>query len=282
MEHLVIEKLAEIYPQLYLNPDKDPIEGYRAIVLYGEQPPSKDLSQYHGDPRDRLEVLDTPVGPVTAVFLYDREDFERFIRNMMAAKDGPRAAVPKTQGAATLVAFNWTRIYAHQEAFLLEAKMAGDSKPDWNTEFKRFIAESENYQDVLVVLSAGPYSNVAAADVGMGDEEWLAKSVVIRQYHECTHVICRKRWPDKVDAVWDELVADAIGIYAAFGRFDAVLEQRFLGIRDGAYAGGRLENYTDHIDVARISAILADFESAFAQNEGAEPFAMIEILECKM
>lgn len=38
MGNRVIEKLAEIYPQLYLNPDKDPIESYRAIVLRGEQP----------------------------------------------------------------------------------------------------------------------------------------------------------------------------------------------------------------------------------------------------
>lgn len=281
MEHLVIGQLAEVYPQLYLDPDKDEIEAYRAIVRRGEQPPSKDLSQYHGDPRDRLETLDTPVGPVTAVFLHDRADFELFIRNMMASKNGPRDVVPKTQGAATLIAFNWPRIFAHKEAFLLEAEAAGEAQPDWGAEFKRFTAEKANYQDVLVVLSAGPYSNVAAADVGLGEGEWLAKSLVIRQYHECTHVVCRKRWPEKTDAVWDELVADAIGIYAAFGRFDALLEQKFLGIRDGAYAGGRLQNYTDHIDVARINAILADFASSFAQNEGAEPFDMIEILEAE-
>ena len=278
MKNPVIEKLAETYPQLYLNPDRDPIEDYRSIVLRGEQPQSKNLIQYCGDLRDRIEMLDTPVGPVLTVFLHDRNDFERFFRNMMAAKNGPLAPVPETQGAATIVTFNWPRIFAHKEAFLLAAKKAGEADPDWGAEFKRFTADKANYQDTLIVLSAGPYSNVAAADVGMSDAEWLAKSIVIRQYHECTHVICRKRWPDKVDAVWDELVADAIGIYAAYKRFDADLELRFLGIRDGKYVGGRLENYTDQIDAARICAILAGFESVFAQNEETEPFDMIEIL----
>lgn len=275
----VIEKLAEVYPQLYLNPDKDPIESYKAVVLQGVQPPAKDCSQYHGDSRDRIEMLDTPVSPVTTVFLHDRSDFERFFRNMMAAKSGPSEPVPKTQGAATLVTFNWPKIFTHKKEFLLEAEKNGEANPDWNAEFKRFTADKANYLDTLIVLSAGPYSNVAAAEVGMSEEEWLAKSVTIRQYHECTHVICRKRWPDKVDAVWDELVADAIGIYAAYGRFDAALEEKFLGICDGKYVGGRLENYTDQINAERVSAILADFATMFAKNEGAKPFDMIEVLE---
>ncbi len=274
----VVEKLAETYPQLYLDPDSDPMESYRAVVLQGAQPPTKDCSAYRGDPRDRIEMVETPVGPVLTVFLHDRVDFERFFRNMMAAKNGPSAPVPKTQGAATIVTFNWTKIAAHKEEFLLEAKANGEANPDWDAEFKRFTADKANYLDTLVVLSAGPYSNVPAADVGMSEEEWLDRSAVIRQYHECTHVICRKRWPDRVDAVWDELVADAIGIYAAFGRFDTALEETFLGIRDGAYVGGRLENYTDKIDAALISATLARFASLFAQNNGAAPFDMIDVL----
>lgn len=281
MGNQVIEKLAETYPQLYLNPDTEPIESYKAIVLGGGQAPTKDCAQYRGDPRDRIELVETPVGPVTTVFLHDRGDFERFFRNMMAAKYGPLEPVPQTQGAATIVAFNWPRIFAHREEFLLEAKRNGDENPDWSAEFKRFTAVKENYTDTLIVLSAGPYSNVAAADVGLPEDEWLAKSLAIRQYHECTHVICKKRWPDMVDAVWDELVADAIGIYAAYGRFDAGLEERFLGIRDGKYVGGRLENYTDQIDAARVSDILADFATLFARNDGKEPFDMIEILQAR-
>lgn len=275
----VIERLAEIYPQLYLDPDRDPIESYQAIVRRGEQPQTRDLSRYRSDPRDRIEMVDTPVGPVETVFLYDRGDFERFIRNMMAAKKGPQQIVPKTQGAATIVAFNWPKIFAHKKGFLLEAELKGVADPDWNAEFRRFTADKSNYQDTLIVLSAGPYSNVAAADAKMPEEEWLEKSIIIRQYHECTHVICRKRWPDKIDAVWDELVADAIGIYAAYGRFDAGLEEKFLGIRGGEYTGGRLENYIDQIDAERISAVLADFASLFEQNKGAETFDMIEVLE---
>ena len=132
--------------------------------------------------------------------------------------------------------------------------------PDWNAEFRRFTADKSNYQDTLIVLSAGPYSNVAAADAKMPEEEWLEKSIIIRQYHECTHVICRKRWPDKIDAVWDELVADAIGIYAAYGRFDAGLEEkgiefsldeiRRLKERSNKYQNGEA---SEHMDDGELS-----------------------------
>ena len=279
MRNKVIEKLADIYPQLCLDPDRDPIERYQAIVRRGEQPHTRDLAGYHGDPRDRIETVDTPVGSVMTVFLFDRSDFKRFVRNMMAAKKGPQEIIPKTQGAATIIAFNWPKIFAHKKAFLVEAKLQGVAEPDWSAEFKRFTADKTNYQDTLIVLSSGPYSNVTAADVGLSEEEWLEKSAVIRQYHECTHVICRKQWPDKIDAVWDELVADAIGIYAAYGRYDAGLEEKFLGIRDGKYTGGRLENYTDRIDAEHISSILSDFAALFEQNRDTEPFDMIEVLE---
>ena len=48
--------------------------------------------------------------------------------------------------------------------------------------------------------------------------------------NETLVIICRKLYPDRIDAVWDELVANAGGIRAAFGRFDAKTEKIFLGI----------------------------------------------------
>ena len=122
-----------------------------------------------------MEILDTPAGPVDIVLLNNRQDFEVFLRNMMAAKDGPSVKIPKTQGAATLVAFNWPKIHAHKQAFLVSEALKGNRNPDWNAEFKRFTADKSNYQDFLVVLSVGPYSAVSAETVGLSEEEWLEK-----------------------------------------------------------------------------------------------------------
>ena len=63
-------------------------------------------------------------------------------------------------------------------------------------EFRRFTSVKENYLDMLAVLSRGPYSHVDASAAGCSEDEWLTLSDTIRKYHELTHVICRKQYPN--------------------------------------------------------------------------------------
>ena len=267
----VLERLAADYPQLYLNPDTDSQEAYRRVVLRGEEPEAKSLAHYRGDPADREEVMETPAGSVRVVTLGNRQDFELALRSLMAAKDGPLTPIPASQGAAMLTVFNWPRIHAHLALFPEEERAA---------EFKRFTAVRENYIDMLVVLSRGPYSGVPASAVGCTEDEWLALSDTIRRYHELTHVICRKLYPGDIAPIRDELVADAVGLYAACGRFDPEMEKRFLGIRDGRYTGGRLDNYTDAPEklAAPVCAALERIRVLVDANPDAEPFALIGAL----
>ena len=72
MEKNIIGKLAEDYPQLYLNPDTDSQEEYRRVVLRGEEPEQKSLEHYTGDPYDRLENADTQAGSVRVATLGSR------------------------------------------------------------------------------------------------------------------------------------------------------------------------------------------------------------------
>ena len=242
----VIERLAETYPQLYLDPDKADIEEYKACVRKGERPAECGLSHFVTDERDCAETVETPAGTAEVITLYNRHDFEVFVRCMMAARKGPLDQIPATMGAATIVAFNWPKINAHRKAFMEEQRDAGVLFPDWNAEFKRFTAVKANYQDLLIVLSRGPYSNVTAAQVSecltadgrspVSEDEWIRMSGDIRKYHELTHFVCRNLYPDKIDEIWDELVADAVGIYGATGEYSVSLEELFLGITDGATA----------------------------------------------
>lgn len=273
----VIERLAETYPQLYLDPDKADIGEYKSCVLQGKRPDKCSLSHFVMDERDSAESIETPAGTAEVITLHNRHDFEVFVRCMMAAKSGPRDIIPPTMGASTIVAFNWPKIDAHKAAFYEEQQAAGVVFPDWGAEFKRFTAVKANYQDLLIVLSRGPYSNVTAAQVSecmsadgrseVSDDEWTAMSGDIRKYHELTHFVCRTLYPDKIDEIWDELAADAVGIYGATGEYSRGLEELFLGITDGRYTGGRLENYTpegtdmDKLAVA-ADAALREFESA--------------------
>lgn len=270
-ETIVLKRLAADYPQLYLNPDTDTQETYRRVVLRGEEPEAKSLAHYRGDPGDREELAETPAGSVRVVTLGNRRDFELALRGLMAAKDGPEAVIPESQGAAMLTVFNWPRIHAHLALYPEEERAA---------EFKRFTAVRENYVDMLVLLSRGPYSHVPAAAVGETEEEWLEHSDTIRRFHELTHVICRRLCPGDVAPIRDELVADAVGLYAAYGRFDPETEKLFLGIRDGRYTGGRLGNYTDTPEAltGAVCAALERIRAIMEKQAGTEPFRHIPAL----
>lgn len=267
----IIAQLAEDYPLLYLNPDRDDQETYRRVVLRGEDPETRSLDHYRGNPADRLDLADTPAGKARVLTLGDRRDFELVIRGLMAAKNGPGEPVPESQGAAMIFVFNWGRIHAHLAAFPEEEQ---------GEEFARFTSVKENYLDMLVVLSRGPYSHVDAAAAGFGEQEWLDLSDTIRRYHELTHVICRRLYPKDTDPVRDELVADTVGLYAAFRRFDPEMERLFLGIRDGEYTRGRLDIYTDApAALARqVSETLEEIKTLSEEREWADPYDLIPVL----
>ena len=267
----VLGCLAEEYPQLYLNPDTDTWEAYRHVVLRGEEPVTKSLSHYWGDPADWEEIADTPAGQVRVVTLGSRRDFELVLRGLMAAKDGPLTPIPESQGAAMLTVFNWPRIHTHLAAF---------PEKEREVELKRFTAVRENYIDTLVVLSRGPYSHVDAVTVGETDAEWLDHSDTIRRFHELSHVICRRLYPGDIAPIRDELVADAVGLIAAYGQFDLLLEQRFLGGQGGRYVGGRLGNYTDNPDTlaSQVSSALERIKAKTDTLSWEEPFDLIPVL----
>ncbi len=267
----ILPALAGEYPQLYLNPDADPPEAYRRTVLRGEEPEIKGLGHYTGDVHDRMETADTPAGPVRVVTLGNRRDFELVLRGLMAAKNGPLAPIPETQGAAMLTVFNWPRIRAHLAQF---------PETERRAEFQRFTSVRENYLDMLVILSRGPYSDVPAEALGFPEDQWLSRSDTIRRYHELTHVICRRLYPEDIEPIRDELIADAVGLYAAFGQFAPELEMRFLGFRDGQYVGGRLGNYTTEPEAQAgpVGAALDRIKAVIDARPETEPFALIPLL----
>lgn len=278
-----IAGLACIYPQLYLRPGESDPGAYRDIVLCGHDAPSHDLSHFSGHEDDSCLIEQTPVGSVPVITLHQRADFELFLQ-IMAHRCTP-VPIPKTQGAAMLQGvINRRRIEAHRDDYLLSY----GADADWDSEFSRFTSDKANYTDTLIVLSCGPYSAVSADRAGLPEQEWIAASHTIRKVHECTHFLCRTLFPDKKDAVWDELVADAAGLAAAFGRFDPELEKRFLGIEGEQYTGGRLENYLTEDDggkkqpealIGKILPVLSRFESIAASFRGETPYDLAIRLE---
>ncbi len=250
----VLIHLASIYPQLYLAPGPESAEAYHDVVARGNPPSSSSLSHFRTHEEDSLVFENTPAGQVCIITMTHRQDFECFFQIM--AKRCQLVPVPPTQGAAILDGvINWQKIRAHQHTFFQQQAQKGCSSPDWNSEFRRFTSEKSNYTDALIILSQGPYSAVPAEKIGLSHEAWTAASYTIRKYHECTHFITRRLFPALIDPLWDEMLADAVGLYAAFGHYDIEKAEMFLGIGPDGYTGGRLENYIPREEGPRMKTV---------------------------
>jgi hypothetical protein len=114
----------------------------------------------------------------------------------------------------------------------------------------------------FIILSAKPYSNVTAKELGLPDEEeWKEKSLILRRGHECTHYFTKQTFGISNNILHDEIMADFIGMYEAFGFYRAEWFHRFMGIIEGS--GGRLIYYTKDLPekvrmaVAKLAEICA-------------------------
>lgn len=241
---MILKQLADTYQQLYL-PVKEGMsesDEYLAVIRNGKQIISKHLNGFMQSEYDSLEPVDTPIGKITAVYLHHRQDFERFIQ-IMAYRCEP-AVIPASMGADTISGIiNWKKIFAHKRAYL------ADEGTDWSAEFKRFTSNKKNYLDTIIVLSQGPYSNVSHRLTPFSTQQWLSLSYQIRLYHERTHVICQSLYPGLRDCIWDEVIADCMGLLHATGNYNPSMARDFLGLNQQEQGKkGRLANYINASD----------------------------------
>ena len=138
----------------------------------------------------------------------------------------------------------------------------------------------------MILLSVGPYSAVPASVLAKEEDAWIKESDTIRRYHECMHFVARRLYRDQIDPLFDELAADAVGIYAAYGHYDRPIADRVLGLENGTYIGGRLENYlkepkADYIPqaVKRVPIVMDRIQKLLAQEKTDNPFDITILIE---
>lgn len=232
--------LAERFPRLFIAPGEGASRSPRYVdaARRGVRPEDGTLAHFVGSARDRLWTEPTPAGEAEIVFLENRADFECLYRALACRCEN--APVPQSMGAASLSGLiDWKRIHDHEALYRARG---GD---DWAAEFARFTADKSRYTASLILLSSGPYSALPAEKAGFSEEKWRALSLEIRLGHELTHFVCRRLRPGQQHALWDELLADGMGVTRALGRCDAALVRAFLGVTRDGYTGGRLENYVE-------------------------------------
>ncbi|MFZ9271597.1 MAG: DUF7005 family protein [Prochlorococcaceae cyanobacterium] len=112
----------------------------------------------------------------------------------------------------------------------------------------------------LIVLHEAPYGSVDAMHVpgGMSAGAWLIASTTLRLEHELTHLATKRVLGEMRLNLLDELIADAMGMVAALGCFDAALFGRCLGVdvgnNDRPIANGRWISYTQELSDTEASS----------------------------
>ncbi len=191
----------------------------------------------------RFHLHATLAGRIPILVTAHRDDFVAVLR-ALTLRNEPQD-VPEATGAMIVSGYNnWDRIRTLRKKW--EAHHPDDSGGiGWAVEFQRIVSQKALYQDKFIILSDGPYSGVAAHELGLSETRWKKISLVIRREHECTHYVTRHVLHSMQNRLLDELIADYMGIVAAAGRFRADWFLRFIGLEDFPRyrPGGRLENY---------------------------------------
>ena len=276
-----IESLAQRFPQLYVAPAEGAEQAHRRASTRGIAPENANLAHFVLSDDDELREVETPAGAVEALFLSERKDFETFLQ-IIGNKSKP-VPIARTVGAITYRGLtDWGAVAEARDAY-----RAGGGD-DWASEFARLAKQPGAFRAELVVISEGPYSNVAACNTPYDEKEWLSISRGVRLYHECAHVVCRRTLPDDVLPVWDEVTADVVGLLCATGCYDAKLAEAFLGVSSEGFMSGRLSEYLNEKQRARIDDVSSEVCVAIEQieslaNQGAadDPFGCLLELKRK-
>ncbi|MEH1919604.1 DUF7005 family protein [Nostoc sp.] len=181
-------------------------------------------------------------GIIPVLITGNREDFLSLVQAL--TKRNEPQPIPKSMGACIISGFNnWDRIRQYRQKW--EAENLASSEINWAKKFQRLIPQKQLYQDKLIILSNGAYSNVSASDMGLEESQWQQLSLTIRLEHECTHYFTRRLFNSMRNNILDELIADYRGIVAATGCYRADWCLRFLGLESfpDYREGGRLQNY---------------------------------------
>lgn len=183
-------------------------------------PRLKEVTFTYSD-KDKMTVENTPAGKVEALYFYERQDFENAVIALAYRLES--RPIPPSTGAMFL---------------------------------NGLVDYKEMCKKKIILLSRGGYSAIPASDVGMSDEEWFEKSLLIRKHHELAHFIQRSLFPENTNILKDEIKADMAGLIGAFGYYDSYLAHLFLGIEGDEYRkGGRLENYkAENEDINQLAA----------------------------
>ena len=235
------QALRLVLPQLLVTPQ--PLarlnDRYQRLVLQGEPPEPKDLDLAPGlkNPGGfSITIANHPCGAVPVITVSDHDDFVLIKRCL--ANRCERIPVQKS-------------VHAQAVAGLIH----------WG--LIREIDATCRCQ--ILILHRAPYSSLSASCVPGSPslDVWIKQSQIWRLEHELTHIACRKLVGEMRINLFDELLADAIGMKTALGFFHADLFRQGLGlnldgtIQDDARAHVYVQQLAPKYHLAACQMVLA-------------------------
>jgi hypothetical protein len=222
-----------------------------------------------------FEIYPSPAGGLPVIEVHHRQQFETLVR-ALSRRNEP-SPVPPAMGAQMVSGFNnWSRIHELRQQWQ-DTPTEERTSSTWGEAFAVIRRQPELYQDRFALLSDGPYSAVAASELGLAESAWRAKSLIIRREHECTHYFTRRIFGSMRNHLLDELIADFAGIMAAEGRYRSDWFLRFMGLEasDRWRPDGRLALYRGEPALSdgafrilqRLTIQAAEHLERFEQNE---------------
>ncbi|MDR0295529.1 MAG: hypothetical protein LBH91_04980 [Prevotellaceae bacterium] len=196
----------------------------------------------------RIYLHPTPVGRIPVIECESDKDFIH-LQQSLVYRCEPRP-VPDSRGATIIKNYNnWARINMHRK----------DQKAD-------ILLFPAFYRDYIILLSHRYYSGVSPEVFGLKSTDWRKKSLLLRREHEAAHYMTQRYYHSTKNEIHDEIIADFMGLTAAFGEYDPIKFFTFLGLENYPKyrMGGRLEIYLS-TDVDEFGLLCATLMHA-AQN----------------
>jgi hypothetical protein len=146
---------------------------------------------------------------------------------------------------------------------LMSAENEGNSLPESVNAFTVPCKHPSFRGHRVIFLHRAGYSAISGESVGMGEQEWIEKSAVMRLRHECCHYFTLRVLGGMKNHALDEVTADCVGQLAAFGRYSASLQRKFFGLEeDGVGRGGRLWFYVNKLPGGAIAPVCGKINEA--------------------
>ena len=197
-----------LLPQLYLQPGVDvhSSDAYQRLVMRGEsaQPDDLERAPVLRDPSGTtMSIAQHPTGAVPVLCFRHHEDFVLAVR-CLAHRCEAVPVQPTVHAQAISGLIHWGLI--------------------------RELGMQTRCQ--ILLLHRAPYASLAAETIPGHPEtdHWLELSQTWRLEHELTHIACRRLVGEMRINLYDEIVADAMGMTKALGYFNADLFRRGLGL----------------------------------------------------